>query len=104
QRYEFIHTARYLRFTYQAGATTADDHRVRMYEVGTAPPGTNEIYYSEDFTRGNVGIEQLIVDLGKPSYQRRAFDFRVGWLKQWGIGRTGLILFRVRRVVQTDFI
>src|SRR5690625_5156072 len=104
QRYEFTHSARYLVFVYQiANNSIVGKHRVRIYEVGTPPQGSTEIYYNEDFEEGDRGVKTLIVDLGTPTYEVRRFDFRIGHLKQWGPADK-YYRFRVPRMYQRDYI
>ena len=104
QRYEFVHTARYLRFSYQiARNNKVPEHRVRIYEMGTVPSGYDPIYYHETYPYGDRGLKEIIIDMGVPSYEVRIIDFRLGWNK----GSSNMddwMRFRIPRVVQTDYL
>jgi len=99
QRYEFIHSARYITFGYRvADAANVGWHTVRLYEgtnlllVQTVPGG-----------RTNTPYLPMTVDLGVPTFERRTIDLRIGWTLS-NTDRNKQIRFRINRVFLTDFI
>lgn len=102
QRYEFLHSSRFIRFDYRiANNPRVGKHRVRIVEVGSPPTGYDAIYLNEDFEEGDTGLKRLEIDMGPPSYQVRTVDFRIGHLKQWGASNK-VYRFRINRIVQYD--
>lgn len=107
QRYEFIHVARYLKFDYQIAINSkVRRHRVLFDEITPVPVGANPIQTLITYEDGDRGLKNIVIDLGKPSYERRSFDFRIGWLRNggdWG-DRTSITRFRIPRISQSDYI
>ena len=104
QRYELIHSSRFLVFVYQiANNSRVKKHRVMFDEVTPVPSGANSINTVIDYEEGNRGIKEIVIDLGVPTYEVRRFDFRVGWLKQW-CGNHDITRFRIPRLFLTDTI
>lgn len=104
QRYEFVHTARYLKIAYRiAKNRQVSRHRLRIYEAGTPPTGYDSIYYSATYEKGDTGLKNIVIDLGVPSYQVRRVDLRLGWNLAWG-RPTEILRFRIERVVQSDYL
>lgn len=104
QRYEFIHTARYLKIAYRiANNSQVSRHRLRLYEAETPPTGYDSIYYSATYEKGDTGLKNIVIDLGVPSYQVRRVDLRLGWNLAWG-SPTEILRFRIERVVQSDYL
>jgi len=104
QRYEFVHSARYLRISYQIAINNiVGKHRTLVHETGSIPNGYDAIYYEETYEEGDRGLKDIIVDLGTPTYKTRVIDFRLGHLRQWGAA-TKRYRFRIPRVVQTDHL
>lgn len=102
QRYEFVHSARYLLIGYRIARNNAvGEHRIGVYEEESPPSGYDAVKYTERFAKGQTGIQEIIIDLGKPSYEVRVIDFRIGWVKSWN-DKDDLIRFRMNRIVQTD--
>jgi len=99
QRYEFIHSARYLTFGYRV-ADSADVgwHTVRLYE-GT----TQLLTQTVPGGRTNNTYLPMTIDLGTPTFQRRAVDLRIGWTLS-NTDKNKHIRFRLNRVFLTDFI
>ncbi len=99
QRYEFIHSARYLVVGYRVqSAAGVGRHRVRLYQ------GTTQMAELE--LPGGTGVstyQPIIADLGTPTYTRKSVDLRVGALTQWN-DRDRVYSFRVNRVYLTDDI
>ncbi|MCR6111748.1 siphovirus ReqiPepy6 Gp37-like family protein [Bacillus sp. A301a_S52] len=103
QRYEFVHAARFLMFTYQSAHNTrVGKHRVRIVEVDGPPNGYDSMFFDDIYEKGDTGIKNIVIDMGKPSYEVRRIDFRLGWNLSWG-GATEIMRFKIPRVVQTDF-
>jgi len=104
QRYEFLHTARYLKIAYRiANNSQVSHHRLRLYEAGTPPTGYDSIYYHATYEKGNTGLKNIVIDLGVPSYQVRRVDLRLGWNLSWG-SPTEILRFRIERIVQSDYL
>src|SRR5690606_35340291 len=98
QRYEFIHSARYIVFGLRITNNPAhpDLARFRVYEGDDYLAGADLDRYA--------GYSPIIVDLGAPTYERRSLDFRVGFLKQWKKSNNDVIGFKINRVFLTDFL
>lgn len=98
QRYEFIHSARYIVFGLIIANNSSHPNlaRFRVYEGGDYLAGADLDRYA--------GYSPIIVDLGAPTYERRGLDFRVGFLKQWKKNNSDIIGFRINRVFLTDFL
>lgn len=98
QRYEFIHSARYIVFGLRIANNSSHPNlaRFRVYEGSNYLAGADLDRYA--------GYSPLIVDLGSPTYERRSLDFRVGFLKQWKKSNSDIIAFRINRVFLTDFL
>lgn len=104
QRYRFMHSARYLKFSYQIAVNDrVGKHAVDFFEVGTAPSGATEINTRVIYEKGDQGTKIITIDLGKPTYKNRAFDFRIGWNKSWNTA-TEAVRFRLPYRYQTDDI
>lgn len=107
QRYEFIHTARYLKFDYQIAVNNSvRQHRVLFDEITPVPQGSKPIQTLITFADGDRGLKSIVIDLGKPSYERRSFDFRIGWLRNGGVwgDANSITRFRVPRISQSDIL
>jgi len=107
QRYEFIHSARYLKLTYQiASNNNVHQHRIMFDEVTSVPSGANPIQTLITYADGDRGTKDIVIDLGTPSYTARRFDFRIGWLRNGGVwgDKDSLIRFRIRRKSQSDIL
>src|SRR5699024_10638277 len=103
QRYEFVHSARYLRITYQiARNKIVGKHRLRVYEYDVEREETGQMLYEDVYEEGDRGIKDIYIDLGVPTYRTISVDLRLGHKKQWGAA-TKRYRFRIPRVVQTDF-
>src|SRR5690625_5133058 len=104
QRFWYVHNARYLKVRYQiANHNRVGKHAVDLYEVGSAPGGTNSVNVREIYEKGDSGTKTIIADLGIPSYQSRGFDFRIGWNRDW-TDREEFVRFRILSISQTDYI
>ncbi|MFD2133349.1 phage tail protein [Pseudogracilibacillus auburnensis] len=104
QRYEFVHSARYLRITYQIAVNSkVGKHRLHLREETSAPSGYTSMFYDEIYELGDRGVKDIIIDMGKPSYEVRTIDLRIGWNLSWN-NATQIARFRIPRVVQTDFL
>ena len=107
QRYEFVHSARYLKVSYQiANNANVYQHRFILQEITSVPSGANPLQTEITFANGDTGTKDVIVDLGKPSYSTRRFDIRLGWLTSggdWGT-KDSILRFRIPRIVQTDIL
>jgi len=103
QRYEFVHSAKYLRITYQiARNNIVGKHRLRVYEYDVEREETGKMLYEDVYEEGDRGIKDIYIDLGVPTYRTISVDLRLGHAKQWGAA-TKRYRFRIPRVVQTDF-
>lgn len=103
QRYEFVHSAKYLRITYQiARNNIVGKHRLRVYEYDVERGETGQMLYEDVYEEGDRGIKDIYIDLGVPTYRTISVDLRLGHVKQWGAA-TKRYRFRIPRVVQTDF-
>lgn len=103
QRYEFVHSARYLRITYQiARNNIVGKHRLRVYEYDVERGETGQMLYEDVYEEGDRGTKDIYIDLGVPTYRTITVDLRLGHKKQWGPA-TKRYRFRIPRVVQTDF-
>jgi len=97
QRYEFIHSSRYLVVGYRVrSGSRVGRHRVRLYE------GDNQLAEIE-LSGGNTSstYNPIIADLGVPTFVRRSVDLRIGALRQWN-DRESVYSFRINRVYLTD--
>src|SRR5690625_595918 len=110
QRYEFVHSARYLIIGYRIASHSRNPkHRIRLVEYTASgetdnlPPGSPEIYFDRIFESNQRGYRELVIDLGKPTYLRRQFDLRLGWNLSWN-DQLDILRFRINRVVQVDYI
>lgn len=104
QSYEFMHAARYLVFRYRIAYNgLVGKHRVRFYESGDPPSGYDSIYRDVIYDKGDRGLKEIIIDLGKPSYQIRKFQFRIGWNLSWN-DKDEIVRFRIDGKYQTDYI
>src|SRR5699024_5528393 len=101
QRYQFIHSARYFIARFQVSNRTANMSAVRvcLYDG-------DKQEYEEKIERSSFGgWTSLIVDLGKPTYERRSIDLHVGHIKGWKERRNKHIyIFRLSRVYLSDFL
>src|SRR5690625_54181 len=99
QRYEFIHSSRYLVIGYRvASNSNVGRHRVNLFD--------GSVHLMEMIVDGgNTGNTYLpmTLDLGKPTFERRSIDLRVGWDRGW-MDKNNVVRFRVNRIYQTDFI
>lgn len=104
QRYQFIHTARYLVITYRSRTGIGEGYG------GDAHQHLALIYDNEDnklvdhsVPTNAVETVDLIADLGVPTYKELWVDFRLGWAAGWG-NKDDYINFRINNVRQTDFV
>src|SRR5699024_424847 len=107
QRYEFVHSARYLKITYQiANNSRVNQHRFRLQEISSVPSGAKPIQTEITYADGDRGTKNIVIDLGVPSYTVRQFDIRLGWLKNGGVwgDKNSLMRFRIPRMSQSDYI
>lgn len=96
QRYEFIHASRYIIFGYRvANNSVVGEHRVCVYDGNKKITRIDCDRYS--------GYTPIIVDLGKPTYERKSLDLRLGWARA-GMDTHQYIRFRINRVFLTDYI
>lgn len=96
QRYEFIHAARYIVFGYRvANNSVVGEHRICIYDGNTKLARIDCDRYS--------GYTPVIIDLGKPTYERKNLDLRLGWARA-GMDREQYIRFRINRVYLTDYV
>src|SRR5699024_7345661 len=98
QRYQFTHSARYFIVRFQASNRTNGVERVRARLYS----GTS-IEYAIDIERFG-GWESLVVDLGKPTYERKEIDLRIGFLRNWKVSGRDALVFRISRVYLSDII
>ena len=107
QRYEFVHSARYLKITYQIAVNNkVFQHRFRLEEITSVPSGSEPIQTQITYANGDTGTKHIVIDLGKPSFTVRRFDIRLGWLRNggdWGT-KDSLLRFRIPRIIQTDIL
>lgn len=108
QRYEFSHDARYLIIGWRpAISSTNPQHRVRVYDVTDGATNTNpdrhEMLLSIDHSRGGSSAVDMVIDIGKPSFEKMAIELRIGLLRQWA--QSGDTLrFRINRIYMSDVI
>lgn len=96
--YEFIHAARYFVIGYRKGINRNNPrHQVCVYE------GDKVLYYEWHEPGGNPPYSPIILDLGKPTYQKINFQLRIG-INKPDVSGNDTVIFRVDRVYQTDFI
>ena len=96
QRYEFIHSARYIVFGYRVVNNSAvGQHRIRAYSGSTL--------LGELICDRYSGYAPLTIDLGTPTYDRITIDIRLGWNRAW-MDRDQYLRFRFNRVYLTDFL
>lgn len=107
QRYEFVHSARYLKITYQIAANTnVFQHRFRLEEITSVPSGSKPIQTQITYANGDRGTKHIVIDLGKPSFTVRSFDIRLGWTTKggdWGT-KDSILRFRIPSIIQTDIL
>src|SRR5690625_188591 len=96
QRYEFIHSSRYIVFGYRvANNSMVGEHRVCAYS------GTD--FMGEVVCDRYSGYSPLILDLGRPTYDLKVIDIRMGWNLSW-MDLYQKLRFRFNRIYQTDVI
>lgn len=100
QQYEFIHSARYLVFSYWKNGS-AGKHSLHVVN-GTSDKTADRIYF-ETIEANRSGVIDCVIDLGKPNYRKRNVTFKIGWTHGWG-GQSEIIMFRMVRVIQTDVL
>src|SRR5699024_6655996 len=77
QRYEFVHSARYLKITYQIAINNqVRQHRFRLQELTSVPSGGKPIQTEITYADGDRGTKNIVIDLGRPSFTIRRFDIR----------------------------
>src|SRR5699024_6013949 len=87
QRYEFVHSARYLRITYQiARNNIVGKHRLRIYEYDIDEEVTGQMLYEDIYEEGDRGIKDIFVDLGVRTYRMVAVDLWLGHAIHWREG------------------
>src|SRR5699024_10105901 len=71
--YEFIHTARYLVIGYRKAVNSSNPrHHVRVYD------GSSLLYSETHSAGGTPSYAPITIDLGKPTYERLRYEFRLG--------------------------
>jgi len=96
QRYEFIHSSRYIVFGYRvANNSMVGEHRVCAYS------GTD--FMGEVVCDRYSGYSPLILDLGRPTYDLKVIDIRMGWNLSW-MDLYQKLRFRFNRIYQTDVL
>src|SRR5699024_7171557 len=97
QRYEFIHASRYIVFGLRIAnnATQPSQARFCVYDGSTQLDRVDVDRYA--------GYHPIVVDLGRPTFERLSLDFRYGWVKG-DRNVKDLLSFRVNRVYLTDYI
>src|SRR5690625_4228537 len=99
QRYYFLHSSRYfvIRFQPSTRTTGLERMRTRVYD------GSQQLF-SRDFEESEYGtFYRLIVDMGKPDFEEKKYDLRIGFLRQWKkSGSPPLMAFRISRTYLTD--
>lgn len=104
QRYQFLHSARYLVFTYRTREGTGSGFRGNMHEhLALIYDDKGEKLVDHTVKTNTAETVDLVVDLGTPDFTSRWFDFRIGWAKSWGT-KDDYIYFRINNVLLTDFI
>src|SRR5699024_10833554 len=102
QRYEFVHSARYLRITYQiARNKIVGKHRLRAYEYDVEREETGQMLYEAVYEECDRGIKDIYIHLGVPTYRTITVDLGLGHKKHCGAA-TKRYRFRIPRAVQTD--
>src|SRR5690625_1536987 len=97
QRYEFIHSSRYIIFGLRIANNSDQPSLARycVYEDSTKLVRVDLDRYA--------GYSPIVIDLGKPTFERRTFQFRVGWAR----GDRNIedyISFRLNRIYLTDYL
>lgn len=99
QRYEFIHSSRWLVFYYWNNAASSK-HSIHVMENASSDIGKDRLAFSI-LEAGDSGVKKLLCDLGTPTYEKREVSFKIGWTNNWGPA-DGEIIFRMKSIVQTD--
>lgn len=100
QRYEFIHSARYLVFSYWNDRVSGK-HSLHVLNGGSA--NVDDRIFFRVVEADHSGTIDCIIDLGKPTYRSRDVSFKIGWTHGWGSGDDPF-RFRMLRVIQTDVL
>ena len=99
QQYNFIHSSRYLTFDLYklAGAKYA----VMLFN-GTSAQDSDRIFRAV-YETNTSGLQQIIIDLGVPTFNYRTIGFKIGWSNSWG-SKEEIVSFRLTAKKLTDFI
>src|SRR5690625_3552799 len=108
QRYEFSHDARYLIIGWRPAVNSSNpQHRTRVYDVTDGATNTNpdrhEMLLSIDHSRGGSSAVNMVIDIGKPTFEKMAIELRIGLLKQW-VQSGDTLRFRINRIYISDVI
>lgn len=104
QRYQFLHTARYIVLTYRSrvGVGSGYDGNAHRHLALIYDQDDNKLV-DHGVPENTTATDELIVDLGTPDFKEKYIDFRVGWAAGWG-GKSDYINFRINGIILTDFI
>jgi len=98
QRYEFSHDTRYLVLGYRPAINTSNPrHQVALFDVDS-----DEMIFQLWIPRGGTSIQNLAIDLGVPTFERKAVEVRIGMNIVDNERNTDLLRFRVNRKYLTD--
>src|SRR5699024_12686640 len=97
QRYEFIHASRYIVFGLRIAnnATQPSQARFCVYDGSTQLARVDVDRYA--------GYHPIVVDLGRPTFERLSLDFMYGWVKGV-INFKDVLSYRVFRVILHEYI
>lgn len=104
QRYQFLHSARYLVITYRSKTDNESGYGYNLHRhLALIYDNNANKLVDHGVPENTVETVDLIADLGTPDFKEKWVDLRIGWASGWG-NKNDYVNFRVNNVKLTDFI